>query len=52
MNENEKDQAVDIKDFLGIRVLTPLEEDAVEGGMAVGHDHDHTSTEHTDHDHA
>lgn len=45
-------------DFLGIRVLTPLEEQAASGGRSpelelVPHDHDHDTTfnQHKDHDH-
>ena len=40
-------------DFLGIRVLTPLEEDAVNGGSPGDvHAHDHDGDQHHDHDHA
>jgi hypothetical protein len=45
-------------DFLGIRVLTPLEEEAASGGFSsvlemTQHDHDHNTTfnQHGDHDH-
>lgn len=30
----------DIEHFLGVRVLTPLEENAVVGGIVQDHDHD------------
>ncbi|MES2118789.1 MAG: hypothetical protein V4578_26715 [Pseudomonadota bacterium] len=36
--EPKKDDA--IEEFLGVRVLTPLEEEKMTGGVGVDHDHD------------
>lgn len=51
MSDKEKQAA--FAEFLGIRILTPLEEEAVSGGGE--HDHDHVGApfnQHVDHDHA
>jgi len=37
----EKQLNNDAADFLGAKVLTPTEENAVIGGVDGGHDHDH-----------
>jgi hypothetical protein len=51
MNEKDAKKAA-AADFLGIRVLTPLEEEAVNGGSpATDHTHDHDGDQHHDHDH-
>lgn len=52
MSEKEKDKAAESANFLGMRILTPLEEESVEGGLAPDHHgHEHTGTTDTDHDH-
>jgi hypothetical protein len=47
----KQEEIANLTDFLGVKVLTPLEENLVIGGLAivdpvdVGHHHDHDSVE-------
>jgi len=43
----KQEQVENLTDFLGVKVLTPLEENLVVGGVATvepGHHHDHDTT--------
>lgn len=46
----EKEQIKKAEDFLGVKILNPLEENTVVGGLGGHHHHVHYRDHHQDHD--